>query len=76
MPDASQIPSVQEQRAMNAQINARLRGRACVWTETDDANGDPVWDTGCGQSQIFSEGTPESNEYKFCPYCGKKLVVK
>lgn len=45
----------------------------CVWKhqEWEDA-----WLTSCEGVHWFADGTPEENDYKFCPYCGKKLEVK
>lgn len=43
----------------------------CIWAEDD---------CGCHEAQCnkkgfsFNEGGPESNGFKFCPYCGKSLV--
>ena len=41
----------------------------CTWTQ--DADG--IWQTSCGQAHEFTTGTPEENEHKYCPYCGKEL---
>lgn len=29
--------------------------------------------TNCGEILVFEEGTPEENEYKFCPFCGAEI---
>jgi hypothetical protein len=46
----------------------------CKWTcdrnGFDDSN---VYDTGCGDAIVYYEGTPEENNYKYCPFCGKKI---
>ena len=45
----------------------------CEWRLCDEeAN---VYDTSCRNPHILIEGTPKENEYKFCPYCGKKIKV-
>lgn len=45
----------------------------CEWRLCDEeAN---VYDTSCRNPHILIEGTPEENNYKFCPYCGKKIKV-
>lgn len=31
--------------------------------------------TECGNAHIFAYGNPTENDYKFCPYCGKKIKV-
>jgi hypothetical protein len=45
----------------------------CVWEEDDEMCG--VFDTKCGTSFEFTEGGPEENGMKYCPYCGKTLVA-
>ena len=34
-----------------------------------------VYDTSCRNPHILIEGTPQENNYKYCPYCGKKIKV-
>jgi|WetSurMetagenome_2_1015567.scaffolds.fasta_scaffold1214525_1 hypothetical protein len=46
----------------------------CVWTESTDPDVS-YWDSGCGQSFYFEEGTPEENGMKYCPFCGKEVSV-
>jgi hypothetical protein len=31
------------------------------------------WSTSCGNDWYFTEGTPETNRVKYCPYCGKPI---
>ena len=43
----------------------------CEWRLCDEeAN---VYDTSCRNPHILIEGTPQENNYEFCPYCGKKI---
>ena len=42
----------------------------CRW-ETDDGGS---YETDCGESFYFDSGTPEGNGFKFCCFCGGKLV--
>ena len=45
----------------------------CEWRLCDEeAN---VYDTSCRNPHILIEGTPRENNYKHCPYCGKKIKV-
>ena len=45
----------------------------CEWRLCDEeAN---VYDTSCRNPHILINGTPEENNYEFCPYCGKKIKV-
>ena len=42
----------------------------CTWTE--DENG--PFSTYCNHSFYFEDGSgPKSNDFKFCPFCGKTL---
>lgn len=38
---------------------------------------DNVWmctgEEGCGNEIIFLEGTPDDNEWNYCPHCGTKM---
>ena len=46
----------------------------CEWWLCDEeAN---VYDTSCRNPHILIEGTPQENNYEFCPYCGKKILCK
>ena len=46
----------------------------CEWRLCDEeAN---VYDTSCRNPHILIEGTPQENNYEFCPYCGKKILCK
>lgn len=45
----------------------------CEWRLCDEeAN---VYDTSCRNPHILIEGTPKENNYKYCPYCAKKIKV-
>ena len=47
---------------------------SCEWRLCDEeAN---VYDTSCRNPHILIEGTPQENNYEFCPYCGKKILCK
>jgi hypothetical protein len=45
-------------------------GDNCEWKQ--DENG--VWETECGNLFEIIDGTPNENNLKYCPYCGKHLV--
>lgn len=30
--------------------------------------------TSCGEILVLEDGTPSENDYKFCPFCGAKIV--
>lgn len=44
----------------------------CAWMEVADS-GWNYWETGCDEAFIFYEGTPTSNKYRYCPYCGRPI---
>lgn len=48
----------------------------CIWAQEYDGWSEYYWDTSCGETFYFPEGTPSENGMKFCPYCGKILVSK
>ena len=45
----------------------------CVWKK-DPTNEYNVYDTLCYESFGITDGTPRDNNFKFCPYCGGKIV--
>ena len=44
----------------------------CEWKYN---NSEYYWESSCEHLHIFMSDGPEENEYKFCPYCGKKIKV-
>lgn len=42
----------------------------CTWTHDDDEGS---WDAECGERWSITEGTPEENNFRFCPGCGKTI---
>ncbi len=43
----------------------------CFWQETEWG----IWEAKCTRNEFeFNDGGPEENDFKFCPYCGQKLV--
>ena len=45
----------------------------CEWRLCDEeAN---VYDTSCRNPHILIEGTPQENNYEFCPYCGRRIKI-
>jgi hypothetical protein len=41
----------------------------CLWGEDSDGN----WETGCHEMFIFTDGGVRDNDFRYCPYCGKKI---
>lgn len=46
---------------------------SCEWKNV--YNFQTVWDIECEQESVTGH-TPQNNGYKYCPYCGKPLVVE
>ncbi len=46
--------------------------KPCKWTEDED-NG---WHSSCGESTALIYDAPIADGFKFCPYCGKKIIEK
>lgn len=53
-------------------INVRSN-EFCEWIRDNDEF--DVYDTKCRNRHVFFEGSPEDNEYVYCPYCGKEIKV-
>lgn len=47
-----------------------LQFRECIWTP--DING--IWETQCDNMFEFTDDGPHDNGFKYCPYCGGKLI--
>jgi hypothetical protein len=45
---------------------------ACAWQEHDDGR----YDTACDNAFEFTYGTPEDNDFKWCPFCGKSITIE
>lgn len=44
----------------------------CEWGYLED---DDAWETSCDEMHYLNSGDPETNRYKFCPYCGQRLTM-
>lgn len=44
----------------------------CLWIPDDH---DDDWATACGSAFTFIDGGPPENDFRFCPYCGRSLVI-
>ena len=45
----------------------------CVWTRTQDLEGMVHYEASCGSAESFFE-TVRGMEFRFCPFCGAKIV--
>jgi len=64
-------------RHMRKQLEAQLAPAAtaeqCTWKlEDEDLE---LWDTGCGEAWVFSDGGPQDSGVKYCPACGKPVAI-
>ena len=57
----------QETRAM---AKPNPKSKYCVWKPDEDG----IYDTECENRFEITEGSPRDNKFKFCPYCGKKII--
>lgn len=65
------VPGVEEQRRMTEEINQRIRERGeCAWTLQQK------YPMGYQVDCLGHQRNILSHQWKFCPYCGGKLVVK
>lgn len=53
------------------EMNEELK-KTCHWKEDSDGF---CYETGCGNAHVFIDGGPKENNYKYCPYCGGRLVL-
>lgn len=49
-----------------------IRSQFCAWVCEDEETN--VWYTTCGNAEQFNVGNIQDNHYRFCPYCGGKIV--
>ena len=48
--------------------------KSAEWIEDEDMYGDPIFRcSNCEARFVLEEGTPEDNEYYYCPTCGAKI---
>jgi hypothetical protein len=70
-PQAKQLPIsgqiTSPPSAPGGGLTTKDSNRDCIWIEDDDG----IYNTSCGNAFEVMDGTPEFNNMKFCPYCGK-----
>jgi len=47
----------------------------CEWKPQEWPDFDEYWDTSCDRAFTMMEGTPQDNDYYYCPGCGKKIEL-
>ena len=53
------------------EAEAKWESDCCEWKYDDEED---YYETSCGNLQIIMGGTPTENGYRFCLYCGRKIV--
>jgi hypothetical protein len=56
-------------------VAVEIAADVCHWDQESDEFCDN-WETDCGQTFVFEDGTPEENSHRFCSYCGKPIVQR
>lgn len=54
----------------------KISRERCIWKL--DGRWQEYYETSCGHAFYFADGTEpydEQSNFKFCPYCGKKIKV-
>lgn len=54
-------------------IMAEINDKPCEWTHDIDYDSD-LWETTCGHTLIWDEGTPKESEYRYCPFCRREII--
>ena len=49
----------------------RAGRKYCFWKIDAVDGGYKTW---CNRKHEFTDGTPQDNRYKYCPFCGKQIV--
>ena len=56
----------------NAERIRNMTDDVCEWKYNDS---EYYFESSCKHLHIFMSDGPEENEYRFCPYCGKKIKI-
>lgn len=53
-----------------------MKKKFCIWVEHFNAPQGATWRyvTGCTNVFFMSGNTAQETKFRFCPYCGKKLL--
>ena len=47
----------------------------CTWA-LKEGNWTDRYETECGDALFFEDHGPTENNYRFCPFCGRSIVIK
>ena len=65
-------PMIETKNAIEIVKQGGVSDDVCEWKlEDEEVN---LYLTGCQKRKLIFEGTPEENGYRYCPYCGKKIL--
>ena len=56
----------------NAERIRNMTDDVCEWKYDDS---EYYFESSCDHLHIFMSDGPKENEYRFCPYCGKKIRI-
>jgi hypothetical protein len=59
-----------QERLAQPEPDPLINPTTCTWTHDDDEGS---WDAECGERWSITEGTPEENNFRFCPGCGRTV---
>ena len=59
-------------KAIEIVKNGGVSDDVCEWKYNDS---EYYFESSCEHLHIFISDGPEENEYRFCPYCGKKIKI-
>ena len=54
------------------QVRVALSEERCTWKYYEEYDAG-YWETLCGDAFQFADGTPQENNFRFCPYCGLRI---
>lgn len=64
-----------QEDSLQLDTNSLSVRNTCEWEFYED-EWSSYYETDCSQACCFDFGTLAENHYKFCPYCGKRIVEK
>lgn len=67
------VQIIEKQPTYVPDTNAGENVEFCEWTQ--ECSIEDIYNTKCKNSHIFFDGGPIDNEYKYCPYCGRQIIV-
>lgn len=66
------VKAISIHKAIEIVKNGGVDDDVCEWKYNDS---EYYFESSCEHLHIFMSDGPKENEYRFCPYCGKKIKV-